>query len=354
MSAEKIYPATPTKWTRGGIYKRTLIKPNPLIISQKKARATKPEMVTRRRRVLEIITEEHPATVRQVDYQAIVKKVVGKDEKGYDAVQRMLTTLRRDETIPFEWIVDQGRFVRRPFTVNGIVEALNETRTQHRKSPWQYVPDYVQIWIEKDALVGVVEPVTTEYDVPLLSARGYSSISFLHKAAQELKELLGCPIYIYQFGDLDPSGVQASEVIERELRDFAPDADIGFERVGITLQQIKDFDLWSALRDTKRDDPRFKWFCEKYRDEPILNGGLLSVELDAIRPSLLRKLVRDVIERHLPRDVLDATNAEGEREQAYLGRMMDKYIADEAALRCDYLSYGSEHADALLQVGGAP
>jgi hypothetical protein len=354
MSAEKFYPATPTKWSRGGIYKRTLVKPNDLIIKPKRARATKPEMMTRRRQVLEIITEEHPATVRQIDYQAVVKKIVDKDEKGYDAVQRMLTELRRDETIPYEWVVDHGRLVRRPFTVNGIVEALNETRKQHRKSPWQYVPDYVQVWVEKDALLGVVEPVTSEYDVPLLSSRGYSSLSLLHKAAQELNELLGCPIYIYQFGDLDPSGLQASEVIERELRGFAPDANIHFERIGITLQQIKDFDLWSALRDTKRDDPRFKWFRDKYRDEPILNGGLLSVELDAIRPSLLRGLVREVIERHLPRDVLDATNAESEREQAYLGRMMDKFIADEAALRCNYSSYGSEHAAALLQVGGAP
>jgi hypothetical protein len=353
MSATKFYPATPTKWSRGGIYKRTIIKPNDLIIKSKRVRATKPEMVTRRRRLIEIIKEEHPATVRQVYYQADAHKIVPKDDSGYRKVQTKFTELRRDGTVPYEWIVDHGRFVRRPFTVNGIVEALNETRRQHRKSPWQYVPDYVQIWIEKDALVGVVEPVTSEYDVPLLSARGYSSLSFLHKAAQELKELLlGCPIYIYQFGDLDPSGAHASEVIERDLRGFAPEADIRFERIGITPQQVKDLELQSALRDTKTKDPRYEWFLEKYRDEPILNGGLLSVELDAIRPSLLRDLVREVIERHLPRETLDAVNAEGERERAYLSRLMDRHIADEAALHCDYSAYGSDHADAL-QDGGA-
>jgi hypothetical protein len=80
------------------------------------------------------------------------------------------------------------------------------------------------------------------------------------------------------------------------------------------------------LRSTKTKDPRYQWFRERYRDEAIINGGRLSVELDAIRPSLLRDLVRGVIERHLPRKILDATDAEGEREKARLGRMMDEYI----------------------------
>jgi hypothetical protein len=308
-------------------------------------------MVTRRRRLIEIITAEHPATVRQMYYQAVVVGIVGKTDEDYDKVQRMLTELRRDGSIPYEWIRDEGRFVRQPFTVDGIIEALDETRRQHRKSPRQFVDGYVQIWIEKNALIGAVEPVTKEYDVPLMSAVGYSSISFLHKAAQMLRRL-DCPIYIFQFGDLDPSGEHAAVVIERELRGFAPDADIHFERIAITPRQVENFGLTSALRDTKIKDPRHEWFREKYRDEPILDGGRLSVELDAIRPNLLRDLVREVIERHLPRATLDAVNAEGEREKACLGRMLDLHIADETARRCAYSRYGSDHADVLLQVGG--
>src|SRR5262249_8105652 len=164
----------------------------------------------------EIVEEEHPATVRQVYYQAEVHKIVGKTDADYDKVQRMLTDLRRDGTIPYEWIKDEGRFVRQPYTVDGIIEALNDTRQQHRKGPWQFVDSYAQVWIEKNGLLGVVEPITKEYDVALMSAVGYSSISFLHKAAQTLK-LFDCPIFIYQFGDLDPSGTHAAEVIEREL-----------------------------------------------------------------------------------------------------------------------------------------
>jgi hypothetical protein len=294
-------------------------------IKLKRARATKDEMSTRRSRVVEIIEDENPATVRQVYYQAEVYKLVGKTDGDYDKIQSMLTDLRRDGTIPYEWIVDEGRRVREPYTVEGIVGALNDTRSQHRKDPWRAVGDYVQIWIEKNALLGVVEPVTSEYAVPLHSAVGYSSISFLHKTAQTLKDL-ECPIFVYQFGDLDPSGAHAAEVIERELRGFAPEADIRFERIAITPDQVKEFGLTAALRDTKTKDPRYQWFRERYRDEAIINGGRLSVELDAIRPSLLRDLVRGVIERHLPRETLDDVNAEGEIEKARLGQMMDDYI----------------------------
>jgi hypothetical protein len=304
--------------TVADIYPASPIKP-------KRTRATKDEMSTRRSRVIEIVENENPATVRQVYYQAEVYKLVGKEDSDYNKIQNMLTDLRRDGMIPYEWIVDEGRRVRAPYTVEGIVGALNDTRSQHRKDPWPSVEDYVQIWIEKNALLGVVEPVTREYAVPLLSAVGYSSISFLHKTAQTLK-YLECPIYIYQFGDLDPSGAHAAEVIERELRGFAPEADIHFERIAITPAQITEFALESALRDTKTKDPRYQWFRDKYQNEAIISGGRFSVELDAIRPNLLRNLVRGVIERHLPRKVLDDTNAEGEREKAQLGRMMDEYI----------------------------
>jgi hypothetical protein len=316
----------------------------------KRCRATKSDMATRRRRLLEIVQTEHPMTVRQAYYVAAVEKLVGKTEEDYDRIQTTLTDLRRDESIPYAWIRDEGRFVRQPFTVEGIVEALNQTRRQHRKTPWQFVDHYVQIWIEKNALLGVIEPVTKEYDVALMSTVGYSSISFLHQAAQTLKQC-GCPIFVYQFGDLDPSGAHAAVVIERELRDFAPSADITFERIAITPAQIVQYGLQAALRDTKPTDPRYTWFCERYRDDPIIHGGRLSVELDAIRPSILRDLVRATIERHLPRPVLDDVNQQGEREKKYLGRLMDQHIANEIALHADYSQYGSDHADALLQLG---
>ena len=70
------------------------------------------------------------------------------------------------------------------------------------------MPVYVEVWCEKDALAGVLMEETEVYDVPLMVARGYSSISFLHSAAMAIKAI-GKPAYIFHFGDLDPSGVDA-------------------------------------------------------------------------------------------------------------------------------------------------
>ena len=235
--------------------------------------------------------------------------------------------MRRGGEIPYEWIIDEGRYARRPYTVEGIAQAINDTRRGYRKDPWQETDEYVQIWVEKNALVGVLEPVTSEYDVSLMAAVGYSSISFLHEAAVDLT-YLSCPVYIYQLGDLDPSGTQAAEAIEKDLREFAPEADIQFERIAITPEQITEFGLQEALRPTKRTDPRYRWFLDRYRDVDVLQGGRLSCELDAIRPNDLRDLVRDVIEQHLPRKQLDTINARGEQEKVKIGRLLDRYLGE--------------------------
>ena len=215
----------------------------------KRRRATRDEMSTRRRRIKEIVQRDQPMTVRQVYYQAVVHGIVGKAETEYDKIQDLLTDLRRSEEIPYEWIIDEGRRARRPYTVQGIVQALNDTRRSYRRDPWQETPAYVQIWVEKNALIGVLELVTDEYDVPLMSAIGYSSISFLHESGTDLSDI-DAEIYIYQLGDLDPSGTQAAEAIEKDLRGFAPLADIHFERIGITPEQIIKFELQAALRPT--------------------------------------------------------------------------------------------------------
>jgi hypothetical protein len=132
----------------------------------------------------------------------------------------------------------------------------------------------------------VIYPVTSMFDVPLMVARGYASLSFLHSAAEYISTLT-VPAYIYHLGDYDPSGVNAGEKIEETLSELAPDAEIIFERLAVTPDQIRDWNL--PTRPTKKSDTRSK------------NFGAISVELDAIDPNRLRRLVQKAIERHLPK-----------------------------------------------------
>jgi hypothetical protein len=251
----------------------------------KRHRATKVEVAARRQALFDIVADMQPMTVRQVFYQATVQDIIEKTEAGYTKVQTDLVQMRRSGLLPYDWLADNTRWQRKPRSFDGIEQALAHTAKFYRKDLWVAADCYVEIWLEKDALAGVVVPVTASYDVPLMVARGYASLSFLHSAADYIGQL-EVPTYVYHFGDYDPSGVNAAEKIEQTLREMAPGAEIHFERIAVQPWQIEEWAL--PTRPTKTSDTRSK------------NFGDVSVELDAIDPDRLRELVGDVIERHLP------------------------------------------------------
>src|SRR3981189_565861 len=223
----------------------------------KRRRATKNEVQLRRDSLFEIVEAMKPMTVRQVFYQASVRGIVEKSEAGYNKVQTDLVLMRKAGVLPYGWLADSTRWQRKPRTFHSVEQALVETARFYRKALWADIDAYVEVWLEKDALAGVVDDVTDMFDVPLMVARGYASLSFLHSAAEHIRDL-DVPAYIYHLGDFDPSGVNAGEKIEETLRAMAPAAEIHFERLAVTPEQIKDWNLPS--RPTKASDSRAKNF----------------------------------------------------------------------------------------------
>jgi hypothetical protein len=145
------------------------------------------------------------------------------------------------------------------------------------------------------------------FDVPLMVARGYASLSFLHSAAEYISEI-ELPIYIYHLGDHDPSGVNAGAKIEQTLREMALEAEIHFERLAVTQKQITQWGLPS--RPTKTSDPRSRGFEGR------------SVELDAIDPDALREIVQQAIERHLPPAQYRVLKAAEHSEREIISRLV--------------------------------
>jgi hypothetical protein len=214
-------------------------------------------MEQREEDLYDIVAAMEPMTVRQAFYQATVRGLIDKTEQGYKKIQRVLADMRRDGRLPYSWIADNTRWQRKPRTFNSVAQALEDTARFYRKNLWQDADAYVEVWLEKDALSGVIYPITSQYDVPLMVARGYASLSFLHSSAEDINDL-DVPAYIYHFGDFDPSGVNAGEKIEETLRELAPDAEIHFERIAVTPEQIQEFNL--PTRPTKTTDRRSKGF----------------------------------------------------------------------------------------------
>ncbi len=116
------------------------------------------------------------------------------------------------------------------------------------------------------------------------------------------------PVFMYQLGDHDPSGIDAWRDFERKVRAFAPDAVVSFERIAVTPEQITSMQL--PTRPTKRSDSRAKGFT----------GG--SVEVDAIAPSVLRTIVEEAITQHIDNDAYTLTMSVENSERTVLQSMI--------------------------------
>jgi 3-oxoacyl-[acyl-carrier protein] reductase len=82
---------------------------------------------------------------------------------------------------------------------------------------------YVEVWIEKDALLGVVEQPCQEYRVPYFACRGNNSQSEQYKAGRRFDKCRASgkkPIVLH-LGDHDPNGLDMTRDNTDRLRMFA-------------------------------------------------------------------------------------------------------------------------------------
>ncbi len=256
----------------------------------KRHRRTKAELAALDDALFEIVEEVCPATVRQVFYQAVNRGLVPKDEgKGYDVVQRRLLAMREALALPYGWIVDGTRYVHGYRRYNDLDEFTDFAAGLYRKDYWATSEVNVEVWLEKDALKGVLFPTgVNECGLGLHVTRGFASVTYLQEAAEQI-EADGRPHHIYVLTDFDPSGISIAATVERELMRRAPDSEIHVERLAVDRDQI---DLWDLpTRPTKSSDSRATAFRRIH--------GTDSVELDAIPPDELRELVRSAIDNHM-------------------------------------------------------
>jgi len=280
----------------------------------KGARATRAEMERRAEFLIAYAAEHGPVSVRQLYYAAGVHNIPGiaKDDASYDKVQRQVLQLRRAGRLPYSAIADATRWMRKPRTYDSIVDALQQTAEFYRRNIWADLDEHVEIWVEKDALAGVIYPVTAEYGVPLMVSRGFSSETFAFEAAQSYAED-GRPVHVYHLGDFDRSGMAAADDLQRKLTRFAGDAGVAvhFIRLGVTLGQIRSWSL--PTREPKRLSAADRSWPHD-----------IACELDAIEPDMLRGLVRDAIRAHMPDEQLRvaqvAEQSERELLRAFAGR----------------------------------
>jgi len=255
------------------------------------------------------LKETNPQTVRHVFYRMAALDMVPKQEKlGYQTVKIQLLNMRKNGRVPWQWIADATRWQRKPRSYGSLEEALKHTAEFYRRDIWRQAKHYVEVWCESDSIAGVIMEITVEYDVPLMVSRGFSSATYLWEAAQNLAAV-GKPVYVYYFGDWDPSGKIIPEIIERELKRHAPNAEIHFKRIAITPEQIRDLGLLTKPPKTSTHSKGF-------------TGG--TVEIEAMPVPVLLDLVRGCIEQHIDQRHLDVLEVAEESERDILEGMLEE------------------------------
>ncbi len=238
------------------------------------------------------VTDDYPRmTVRQLFYQMVVRGYVEKTERAYNRVADATVKMRRSKLLPYSKIADGGRVRRRQQGWGSVGDLLGAAEASFRLDYWAHQPEMVEIWCEKDALAGVIMPVTDRYGVTFVALKGFGSLSIASESGEELRRD-GKPVTVYYFGDHDPSGWAVSQAIEEELRDHLGDL-LRFVRLGLDPGDVAAHHL--PTRPPKLGDGRLAAFVEAF-------GSADCVELDALPPDVLTGWVKGAIDHHIDRD----------------------------------------------------
>lgn len=266
--------------------------------------------------IAEYQAQRFDLTLRQLYYQFVARDIIPNTQKSYKNLGSIINDARLAGMIDWNTIVDRTRELRTLAhwdEPSDIIEACAQQFNLDRWRDQKYRPE---VWIEKDALVGVFERVCRELDVPLFSCRGYTSQSEMWSAGQRLlkyRRTKQTPV-IFHFGDHDPSGKDMSRDIADRLQLFTGRA-LNFTRLALNMDQVEKYG--PPPNPAKITDSRANAYIAEFGDE--------SWELDALEPSVLEALVRESIDEVMDQNLMDEALREQEKHRDTLGQVAERF-----------------------------
>jgi hypothetical protein len=261
-------------------------------------------------------------TLRQLFYQLVSRDIIPNRQSEYKRIGSIVNDGRLAGLIDWNALEDRTRNVRSISHWDSPEQIIGAVADQYAIDKWASQPVRPSVWIEKDALVGVIERICNELDIEYFSCRGYTSQSEMWGAAQRFLKYarLGQETHLIHLGDHDPSGIDMSRDIEERIRMFM-EHHIGdggyfdFTRIALNRDQI---DLYQPPPNpAKSSDSRFQGYMDEHGDE--------SWELDALEPQVLADLVRAKVDE-LRDDDLYAEKTEQEfHEKTQLVKVSDNW-----------------------------
>lgn len=246
-------------------------------------------------------------TLRQLYYQFVARGLLENKIQNYKRLGNIINDARMAGLVDWDYIADRTRNLRGLPHWADPQNFLDEMVEQFRHDKWKDQPTRIEVWVEKDALIGVLQAACNPEDVPFFSCRGYPSVSEIWEAAQRYRRYIdaGQRVVILHLGDHDPSGVDMTRDIDERLwliiatdlmresgmsREEATDAAtnaLTINRIALNMNQIQRYN--PPPNPAKFKDPRSKGYVRLHGHE--------SWELDALPPDVLVNLIRTNIRR---------------------------------------------------------
>ena len=229
-------------------------------------------------------------TLRQLYYQFVARGLIENTMRSYKRIGNVVSKARLAGEMDWKAIEDRTRNLEENPHWSSPGSIIRASADSFALDKWSDQGCRIEVWIEKEALIGVIEPICEELDIDYFACRGYVSQSEQYKAGKRFQKYVasGQDVVIVHLGDHDPSGIDMTRDIERRLEMFsyqgAPNLEV--VRIALNMDQVEEFG--PPPNPTKLTDSRAPDYIDRY--------GYESWELDALTPNVIQGLIRDEVE----------------------------------------------------------
>ena len=266
--------------------------------------------------IAEYAAQGYEITLRQLYYQFVSRDFIANNQREYKNLGDIINDARLAGLIDWEAIVDRTRNLQSLAHWNSPASIIDACASQYRIDKWADQPYRVECWIEKDALIGVIENVCKELDIAYFSCRGYTSQSEMWSAAMRLQRYRKGrqkPLVLH-LGDHDPSGKDMTRDITDRLSEFS-EGTIEVRRLALNMSQITQYH--PPPNPAKITDSRAAGYIAEFGGE--------SWELDALEPAVIATLIRDAVFTVRDVDKWVAQQLEEDTQKAQLEKVSNQW-----------------------------
>jgi hypothetical protein len=265
-------------------------------------------------------------TLRQLYYQFVSRALIPNTQQDYKRLGDVIKNGRRAGLIDWEAIEDRTRNMRGSPSWDSPAEIIASCSNQYQEDLWRDQDFCPEVWIEKDALLGVIEPICDEFRLPYFACRGNNSESEQYKAGKRFEAHLanGLTPIVLHLGDHDPNGLDMTRDNRDRLAMFAR-RGVEVRRLALNMDQIERYR--PPPNFAKETDTRFAAYAEKFGNE--------CWELDALDPTVIADLIRREVEGMLDPDAWNSAKDEETANRALLEAASDKWALVENFLGAD-------------------